>query len=70
MSKNNQQKPKQVQEDREPPETLRDRFAMAALTGDWANDRNSGSHVCDLAIRYYSMADAMVAERKKPPTTY
>lgn len=44
-------------------ETLRDRFAMAALTGLLASDRNWSDE--GAALRAYKEADAMLQEREK-----
>ena len=44
--------------------TLRDRFAMAALTGLCA-DPNSGHDVEQMATWCYDIADAMLASRGK-----
>lgn len=52
----------------EAPKTLRDEFAMAALTGllsDLASDERS---VGDLAATAFIFADAMMAERAKSPS--
>jgi len=55
-----------------PGMTARDRFAMAAMQGDWASQSESSGHfsvdarVADLEGRaslYYRMADAMLVER-------
>lgn len=50
----------------EPPLTIRDKFAMAALTGILAH---SGTYYSDNMNKYpeqaYELADAMMAERKK-----
>lgn len=48
--------------------TLRDRFAMAALTGMLASDRLSATWAKDTAWaaqKAYAIADAMLAERSK-----
>lgn len=53
-------------------EALRDRFAMAALQGDWAAAKETSAIVRvhgDLGLSaslYYRMADAMLAARNKP----
>lgn len=48
-----------------PVETLRDRFAMAALTGRMARNSDYASWA-DAAADAYECADAMLAEREKP----
>ena len=45
-------------------ETLRDRFAMAALTG-WLANGNLTPTTAWLVMRCYVYADAMMKERKK-----
>lgn len=52
----------------EPPKTLRDEFAMAALMGLSGMCDNTGMAswlANDAAVRSYELADAMMAERKK-----
>ena len=44
--------------------TLRDYFAAQAMQGDWAA-LNAGCDCDEAAARYYKMADAMMAARKK-----
>lgn len=51
----------------EPPESLRDRFAMAALTGHMANKDGFYCRWDDIASDCYRVADAMMAQRLKPP---
>ena len=57
----------------EPQMTLRDQFAMAAMTGDWAAqelethvfaDECSDTLLSKAATMYYRMADAMLEARK------
>jgi len=50
-------------EKQESKETLRDRFAMAALTG--LISMRNGMRMNDVAKVAYAYADAMLAERKK-----
>lgn len=47
------------------PESLRDRFAMAALTGILANTDLSNSTAHEFAEIAYGQADAMMTERRK-----
>lgn len=51
----------------EPPESLRDRFAMAALTGIMASKRSMNCSWDEIAVDCYGFADAMMAQRLKPP---
>jgi hypothetical protein len=50
--------------------TLRDEFALGALTGDWASslgrfdDDGDPEHLRSRANLYYRMADAMLQERQ------
>lgn len=46
-----------------PTKTLRDEFAIAALTGEWASNASQESFD-DCAKLYYRMADAMLKERE------
>lgn len=46
-------------------ETLRDRFAMAALTGIMARNDELGAMCSDTAEECYDMADAMLEARKR-----
>ncbi len=48
----------------QPQKTLRDEFAMAALTGMWA-DPNLDWDCAEFAKMAYKAADAMLAERLK-----
>lgn len=45
----------------------RDRFAMAALTGYFANERGFGHPWDEIADSCYYIADKMMAQRLKPP---
>lgn len=53
----------------ETTESLRDRFAMAALTGYLANKRGFNCQWDAMADNCYRVADAMLAQRLKPPVS-
>jgi hypothetical protein len=44
---------------------LRDYFAAKAMQGICAHPDNCGLQICEIALRAYGMADAMLAEREK-----
>ena len=57
--------PEQKTEPTDAPKTLRDEFAMAALTGILANTDLSNSTAHEFAEIAYGQADAMMTERRK-----
>ena len=60
------QEDQNVQKDQEPQKTLRDEFAMSALTGNLANsDLNPNCSDETIAKHCYMMADAMMKARSK-----